>query len=567
MEQTPVDESGEEAASPSAADVPSSEPSGAVVPSEKASKRKKKKKQKQKREGEDGDGGGVDGHQPHPQSPGGDGAASPVPPASGDAGELRKKRRKKKRPGDTAPGEKPVAPPDGGTAEEIEAALSRTAPALAGARRRSSFGGTLKGRTLRGLLGGSQRRSASPADESEDLAATAPTATEATAAQPESRRPAESNRPGAAALGLLGITATSSDVAGSAEAEEAFMPSPSIAQLMSQSSASSSSLKDMLRTASTGLLGDAQPTGYFRHLFSAGSNLINNVFRGSEEARPDDDAVDGIAPEARAKLVQEKALAQRREREKELAKEQTERAYNLKKVPYSNPDGKGRGWYWGLKSGMPFPSFHQNPNGKFPSRWVDVENVQQPVEDLRAPRLRLAPGEYEKRKGNIEAMKIKALQRPDSDEAAVDTLNFSYQDLGDPYQFRQLQAAVDLNRRVQQLALTDNQLTTISSFYVPHLTTLYVSRNQFMAWTALPAYLPHLHTLYLSHNFISNTIGLSHEGFPALRKLSLEGNPLCDLRDYKARIREALPLLEVLDGKPVAVTYDEATTFKFLQPE
>ena len=125
-----------------------------------------------------------------------------------------------------------------------------------------------------------------------------------------------------------------------------------------------------------------------------------------------------------------------------------ERKYNLQRVPYAHKDGHTESDYWLLRSGLPFPSYHSNPTRGMPCRWVDIENVSQPVEDLRAPRIRLRPKELEQRGKALEVIKLKALAEDTSQQTKISTLNLSYQDLGEPYQFEQLMAYLDVNRYV-----------------------------------------------------------------------------------------------------------------------
>eukprot|EP01064_Diplonema_japonicum_P031570 TRINITY_DN56_c1_g1_i1.p1 TRINITY_DN56_c1_g1~~TRINITY_DN56_c1_g1_i1.p1 ORF type:complete len:294 (+),score=59.15 TRINITY_DN56_c1_g1_i1:144-1025(+) len=225
-----------------------------------------------------------------------------------------------------------------------------------------------------------------------------------------------------------------------------------------------------------------------------------------------------------------------------------EHTYNLQRVPYKNSQFCNEDSYWLLRSGMPFPSYHANPTRDMPARWVDIEGVKPPVEDLRAPRIRLAPQELERRGKMIDVIRIKAENDPRN--APVEILNLGYQDLGDSYQLSQLAAFLTVNRSVKKVCLTDNNLLSLIDVPLPSCKVLYLSRNQFITWDALPV-MPSLQELYISYNFISNTNGLSLVKFPMLRKLVLEGNPLAEAPNYRSKVKKACPGLVWVDGERV----------------
>ena len=123
--------------------------------------------------------------------------------------------------------------------------------------------------------------------------------------------------------------------------------------------------------------------------------------------------------------------------------------------------------WWLLKSGMPYPSYHTNPTRNFPPRTVWIEGAQDPCEELRAPRIRLAPDELLERKYFLSAVQQKAEEQPVP--VKIRTLNLSYQNLGEEYQYEQMLSFLKINAGVACLALTDNFLTDLHGFHMPFL--------------------------------------------------------------------------------------------------
>lgn len=103
------------------------------------------------------------------------------------------------------------------------------------------------------------------------------------------------------------------------------------------------------------------------------------------------------------------------------------------------------------------------------------------------------------------------------------------------------------------LDLSNNRITAIEGvFPLGSLQVLNLSRNDIAALPPALHRLRSLHTLDLSYNRID---GLQHvrvlADMPALRHLSLAGNPLAEERLYPAYVLWKVPQLETLDGKEV----------------
>eukprot|EP00997_Jenningsia_sp_PLL12_P011149 NODE_864_length_1403_cov_113.293205_g719_i0.p1 GENE.NODE_864_length_1403_cov_113.293205_g719_i0~~NODE_864_length_1403_cov_113.293205_g719_i0.p1 ORF type:complete len:207 (-),score=55.65 NODE_864_length_1403_cov_113.293205_g719_i0:103-723(-) len=196
---------------------------------------------------------------------------------------------------------------------------------------------------------------------------------------------------------------------------------------------------------------------------------------------------------------------------------------------------------------MPFPSYHSNPVKHFPARVTCIEGARDPCEELRAPRIRLAPEELRQRRHFLMAVQRKA------DEIVTPvrlrTLNLSYQNLGEEYQYDQLLAFLKINKGCTVLALTDNFLTDLHDFDMPYLEELFLARNNILSFRDIPS-IPTLRRLSLQENFVTNLEGLTAEKFPNLVRLSLKWNPVAEGASYRDSVSKALPRLQELDGRP-----------------
>eukprot|EP00668_Euglena_longa_P000269 GGOE01000362.1.p1 GENE.GGOE01000362.1~~GGOE01000362.1.p1 ORF type:complete len:379 (-),score=68.72 GGOE01000362.1:217-1353(-) len=201
--------------------------------------------------------------------------------------------------------------------------------------------------------------------------------------------------------------------------------------------------------------------------------------------------------------------------------------------------------WWILRSGLPFPSYHSNPTRNFPARAVWMDGAQDLCEELRAPRIRLAPHELLERKYFLSAVQQKAeeVKQPHR----IESLNLSYQNLGEQYQYEQLLTFLRINAGVRVLSLTDNFLTDLQGVTLPFLEELFLARNNIQSFTDLPSF-PLLKRLSLEENFIVNASGLNPQRFPQLRTLTLKMNPIANDQGYRQRVKQAHPALDRLDG-------------------
>ena len=120
---------------------------------------------------------------------------------------------------------------------------------------------------------------------------------------------------------------------------------------------------------------------------------------------------------------------------------------------------------------------------------------------------------------------------------SAETINLSYQELGDDYQITHLRAILRGLKRAKRLILNDNDLSKLSDLRLPpSLETLYVCRNEFTSFLDLPT-CPNLKVLDASDNHIASLDGLLGL-FPKLEALVLTGNPITREADYRSRVKK-----------------------------
>ena len=103
--------------------------------------------------------------------------------------------------------------------------------------------------------------------------------------------------------------------------------------------------------------------------------------------------------------------------------------------------------------------------------------------------------------------------------------------------------------RCKQLQLMDNSLSDLSKICLPTCTMLYLNRNCLQSFKKLPK-CPNLQYLNLTENSISKLKGLSHLRKYPLKSLVLTRNPVEYIANFRRKVFNELPELELLDGYP-----------------
>ena len=225
----------------------------------------------------------------------------------------------------------------------------------------------------------------------------------------------------------------------------------------------------------------------------------------------------------------------------------TGKGFNLSFMHYKDPTLHAKPYFFTSQLGSPFPSYHSNPQPKFPARWTLIPGVRPPCENLTAPRIRLAPQELVPKVDVFR--KMRNVGHSESTQGDVKVLNLSHQCLGDEYQLYGLLAFLAINKEVEVLNLNDNELEDIIVLeeVVKKVRVLHLSHNNFVAFDSLP-YFPNLERLYVNDNFFSGFDGLTSSRFPKLKYINIDLNPIQHKHGVTVTFKDRLPTLEVIYG-------------------
>ena len=221
--------------------------------------------------------------------------------------------------------------------------------------------------------------------------------------------------------------------------------------------------------------------------------------------------------------------------------------YELSFAYHAFPSAHPKSYYFTSQLGDPFPSYHSNPDPFFPPRWTSIPGVRIPVENLSAPRIRLAPKELEARYEVLDALKKAALLQ-EAPLPKPKVINLCSQRLGDPYQTRALSLFLELNQHAEVVNLADNELEDISQLdSLKYCKKLFLHDNNIPSFTHLPATLPALEELVITHNFITTFDGFDAKRFPKLKIVKAYGNPIFADECFAEEMVKAVPTLRMVD--------------------
>jgi len=149
---------------------------------------------------------------------------------------------------------------------------------------------------------------------------------------------------------------------------------------------------------------------------------------------------------------------------------------------------------------------------------------------------------------------MKPDQSHDTEDAVLQELNLSYQDLGDRYQmiyFKKVHSIQSI-QNVRSIDLSSNSFTDLSGFTFGSVERLSLADNKLSSFDQLPD-APKLLDLDLRRNNFLSAEGCS--AYPKLERLVLLDNPMEYKENYLKRVKVRAPLsLKYLDGKEIKVT-------------
>ncbi|KAL5013948.1 hypothetical protein ScPMuIL_008218 [Solemya velum] len=208
-------------------------------------------------------------------------------------------------------------------------------------------------------------------------------------------------------------------------------------------------------------------------------------------------------------------------------------------------------------SGLPELPSHQFEY----SRWHDVKDVEITGDQMRAPRVRIAPAQDTKLFRNLKDENeelihhsLKGRQKTQHRKSLAnwekcEFVSLCYQELCDKYQRANFYTILKSLKVARQINLMDNLLTDLGSYSFPRCEDLNLNGNYISSFKKLPK-IPCIVTLSLADNGIGNFDGLNQLSSTPIKHLVLLRTPIWYTIGYRQRIFQALPQLEVLDNIP-----------------
>lgn len=198
---------------------------------------------------------------------------------------------------------------------------------------------------------------------------------------------------------------------------------------------------------------------------------------------------------------------------------------------------------------------HMSSSYQF-SRWYEVQQSDELKGScLHSPRIREGPPNVTSHYATHTLMySKKGRDWKDFRNAAEDwentqSVNLSYQDLGDAYQRGELLRCLTRLVNCTHLHLTDNCLSDLSRVTLPVCTHINLSRNHFSSTRKLPS-ASRLQHLSLTDNHFTAIPSLSSK-YPNLKSLHFRGNPVeFSSPQYRYQVFQRCPGLECLDDYP-----------------
>ena len=126
-------------------------------------------------------------------------------------------------------------------------------------------------------------------------------------------------------------------------------------------------------------------------------------------------------------------------------------------------------------------------------------------------------------------------------------VNLAYQGLGHPFQTHTFNKICGRLGNAEVINLRSNNITSAAGIRLPTCKSLNLSFNSISSFSQLPA-VPALEKLNLIHNAIEKLSGIGR--LKSVRELSLDGNDVRFIDEYRKRVFLMLPDLKVLDGIP-----------------
>lgn len=218
---------------------------------------------------------------------------------------------------------------------------------------------------------------------------------------------------------------------------------------------------------------------------------------------------------------------------------------------------------------IPYHEIHQNgltflpqlPSHKFKhSAWHDLRQTELHGTELHAPRVRRGPPEKEKYFYKLEeegtpihhslygiARQNHMIELEQWEYAKA--INLSFQELAHNYQRTNFHRILGRLNSAVTVNLMNNKLTHLRQYTFPQCESLNLNQNYITTFWQLPR-TPKIRCLTLANNDVYTFSCMDRLVSTPIQELTLKGNPVSFMLNYRQKVFRLIPNLRILDGIP-----------------
>ncbi|KAL4221678.1 hypothetical protein ACF0H5_019935 [Mactra antiquata] len=201
------------------------------------------------------------------------------------------------------------------------------------------------------------------------------------------------------------------------------------------------------------------------------------------------------------------------------------------------------------------------PSHKFRySVWHDLRETCLTGDQLHAPRVRAGPPEKEEQftkiiqdglpiHHNLEKKQRQNHMNTFENWEGAKIINLCYQELSHEYQRENFDRILNRCQSALTVNLSHNTIVTLKSVSFKNCEYLNLNENYIKYFSDFPS-LPKVKTLTAASNCIARFDGLGKLRSTPIQELTLSGNPVSFMLNYRQRVFKELPNLQLLDGIP-----------------
>lgn len=231
-----------------------------------------------------------------------------------------------------------------------------------------------------------------------------------------------------------------------------------------------------------------------------------------------------------------------------IATDTTGTTISVGKVPYHKINQNGLSY-------LP----QQLPSHKFQySVWHDLRQTELHGTELHAPRVRRGPLEKEKDFYRLEEEGVPihhslygiARQNHMNELEKwwdAKAINLSFQELAHDYQRKNFHRILGILNSAITVNLVSNKLTDLRQHTFPQCESLNLNQNYITSFRQLPR-TPRIRCLTLTNNNVNRFSYMDRLASTPIQELTLKGNPVSFMLDYRQKVFRFIPNLRILDG-------------------